>query len=89
MLGPDSSQADVYNAAVRDVVDDVMKGFNGTVLTYGQTGAPCFQGWTWGLALIPGVQLFNWGRAGVGHTLAPVCRPLRRPPWQALEKPTR
>jgi len=29
----------VYNSAVKDVVEDVMKGFNGTVMAYGQTGA--------------------------------------------------
>ena len=36
MLPEDASQADVYQAAVRSIVDDVMQGFNGTVMAYGQ-----------------------------------------------------
>ncbi|GFR51944.1 hypothetical protein Agub_g14466 [Astrephomene gubernaculifera] len=39
VLGPDCSQADVYTAAVSDVVGDVLRGYNGTILAYGQTGA--------------------------------------------------
>lgn len=45
VLRPDASQADVYEAAVAPVVEDVMHGYNGTVMAYGQTGAlkrlPC------------------------------------------------
>ncbi len=40
MLPEDASQADVYQAAVRSIVDDVMQGFNGTVMAYGQVRAP-------------------------------------------------
>ncbi|KAK9845464.1 hypothetical protein WJX81_007142 [Elliptochloris bilobata] len=39
VLRENASQADVYQAAVRSIVDDVMQGFNGTVMAYGQTGA--------------------------------------------------
>lgn len=39
VLRPAASQADVYEAAVAPVVDDVMHGYNGTVMAYGQTGA--------------------------------------------------
>jgi hypothetical protein len=38
VLPPESSQQDVYVAAVKDVVEDVMAGYNGTVMAYGQTG---------------------------------------------------
>lgn len=38
VLGPQAGQADVYQAAVAPVVADVLKGYNGTVLAYGQTG---------------------------------------------------
>eukprot|EP00798_Chlamydomonas_sp_ICE-L_P003293 gene3293-13319_t len=38
VLSPEASQHDVFNAGVRDVVDDVMNGYNGTVMAYGQTG---------------------------------------------------
>jgi hypothetical protein len=37
VLGPTSSQADVY-ACVQDSVRGVLDGFNATVLAYGQTG---------------------------------------------------
>lgn len=39
ILGPEATQHDVYNMAVRDVVEDVLNGYNGTVMAYGQTGA--------------------------------------------------
>ncbi|KAG2485040.1 hypothetical protein HYH03_016243 [Edaphochlamys debaryana] len=39
VLGPTCSQADVYSCAVSDVVADVVRGYNGTILAYGQTGA--------------------------------------------------
>jgi hypothetical protein len=38
VLRPDATQADVYEAAVAPVVQDVMRGYNGTVMAYGQTG---------------------------------------------------
>lgn len=38
ILGPNASQADVYAVAVSDVVADVLRGYNGTILAYGQTG---------------------------------------------------
>ncbi len=40
VLPEDASQADVYQAAVRSIVDDVMQGFNGTVMAYGQVRPP-------------------------------------------------
>jgi kinesin family protein 5 len=39
VLRENASQADVYQAAVAPIVDDVMNGYNGTVMAYGQTGA--------------------------------------------------
>ncbi|KAG1668504.1 hypothetical protein FOA52_012098, partial [Chlamydomonas sp. UWO 241] len=39
VLHPGASQSDVFNAGVRDVVDEVLKGYNGTVMAYGQTSA--------------------------------------------------
>lgn len=42
VLETDASQQDVFNAAVKDVVDDVLKGYNGTVMAYGQTGKAFF-----------------------------------------------
>jgi len=39
VLGPQSVQADVYEAAVAPVIADVMNGYNGTIMAYGQTGA--------------------------------------------------
>lgn len=38
VLGPGANQHDVYHAGVKDVVEDVLKGYNGTVMAYGQTG---------------------------------------------------
>lgn len=37
-FGPDSTQQDVYDNFVRPVVSDVLEGYNGSVLAYGQTG---------------------------------------------------
>lgn len=31
-------QADIYDEAVRPIVESVLQGFNGTVFAYGQTG---------------------------------------------------
>lgn len=39
VLRPHSTQADVYAAAVAPVVADVLNGYNGTIMAYGQTGA--------------------------------------------------
>ncbi len=39
VLREDASQADVFHAAVQPIVDDVMNGYNGTIMAYGQTGA--------------------------------------------------
>ncbi|KAF5829167.1 P-loop containing nucleoside triphosphate hydrolase protein [Dunaliella salina] len=39
VLPPGATQQDVYLSGVKDVVDDVLKGYNGTVMAYGQTGA--------------------------------------------------
>lgn len=35
----DAAQEEVYNYAVAPAVDDVLMGYNGTILAYGQTGA--------------------------------------------------
>jgi Kinesin motor domain len=40
VLRQQSTQGDVYAAAVEPVVADVLNGYNGTVMAYGQTGAP-------------------------------------------------
>eukprot|EP00271_Cylindrocystis_brebissonii_P005282 TRINITY_DN1725_c0_g1_i1.p1 TRINITY_DN1725_c0_g1~~TRINITY_DN1725_c0_g1_i1.p1 ORF type:complete len:749 (-),score=129.47 TRINITY_DN1725_c0_g1_i1:469-2715(-) len=39
VLPPSASQGDVYGVAARPVVADVLNGYNGTVMAYGQTGA--------------------------------------------------
>lgn len=39
ILPENSVQADVYQAAVQPVVEDVLNGYNGTIMAYGQTGA--------------------------------------------------
>eukprot|EP00887_Chlorella_sp_A99_P003331 scaffold26.g3331.t1 len=39
VLPPGATQSDVYQAAVRPIVEDVLAGYNGTVMAYGQTGA--------------------------------------------------
>ena len=36
VLPPGASQADVYESAVSGIVDDVLDGFNGTIMAYGQ-----------------------------------------------------
>eukprot|EP01028_Stygiella_incarcerata_P013293 TRINITY_DN8181_c1_g2_i1.p1 TRINITY_DN8181_c1_g2~~TRINITY_DN8181_c1_g2_i1.p1 ORF type:complete len:733 (+),score=260.59 TRINITY_DN8181_c1_g2_i1:73-2271(+) len=38
ILDEDSQQDDMYNMVARDIVSDVLRGYNGTVLAYGQTG---------------------------------------------------
>lgn len=44
VLRQDSTQGDVYAAAVEPVVADVLNGYNGTVMAYGQTGELSFAG---------------------------------------------
>ncbi|KAK9904052.1 hypothetical protein WJX75_003480 [Coccomyxa subellipsoidea] len=39
VLREDASQADVFQAAVQPIVEDVLNGYNGTIMAYGQTGA--------------------------------------------------
>lgn len=39
VLGPSASQEQVYTSAAMDVVDNVVQGYNGTIMAYGQTGA--------------------------------------------------
>jgi ankyrin repeat protein len=39
VLGPSARQGDVYNTAALPVVEDVLRGYNGTVFAYGQTAA--------------------------------------------------
>ena len=39
VLPPGASQSDVYHAAVQPIVKDVLAGYNGTIMAYGQTGA--------------------------------------------------
>ncbi|EER33023.1 hypothetical protein CTRG_03448 [Candida tropicalis MYA-3404] len=36
---PDSSQLDIYQFSIAETVDDLINGYNGTVLAYGQTGS--------------------------------------------------
>lgn len=38
VFDPDSTQDSVYDRIARPVVTDVLKGFNGTIFAYGQTG---------------------------------------------------
>ena len=38
-LKPETSQASVYDIAGKPIVESVLKGFNGTVLAYGQTSS--------------------------------------------------
>ena len=39
VFSPDSFQKDVYEVAAKPIVESVIEGFNGTVLTYGQTSS--------------------------------------------------
>jgi hypothetical protein len=39
VLPETASQVDVYTAAVEPIVEDVLNGYNGTIMAYGQTGA--------------------------------------------------
>ncbi|KAM9841967.1 kinesin-like protein KIF3B [Aulostomus maculatus] len=38
VYGWDSKQSDIYDDAVRPLVESVLRGFNGTIFAYGQTG---------------------------------------------------
>jgi len=38
IFGPSTQQAEVYETAVRDLVEGMMQGFDGALLCYGQTG---------------------------------------------------
>nr|XP_057912461.1 kinesin-like protein KIF3B [Doryrhamphus excisus] len=38
VFGRESKQSEIYDDAVRPLVDSVLRGFNGTVFAYGQTG---------------------------------------------------
>jgi Kinesin motor domain len=38
VLGPKADQADVYEAAVEGLVEDVLNGYNATIMAYGPTG---------------------------------------------------
>lgn len=39
VLGPSATQADVYEVAAKPAVADVLRGYNATLMAYGQTGA--------------------------------------------------
>lgn len=39
IFGPQASQQELFDYAVRDTVADVFQGYNGTILAYGQTGS--------------------------------------------------
>ncbi|KAL4547102.1 hypothetical protein Ndes2526B_g07887 [Nannochloris sp. 'desiccata'] len=39
VLGPEASQADVYDIAAKQAVNDVLHGYNATLMAYGMTGA--------------------------------------------------
>ena len=38
VYGPDTVQANLYQATVNPVVESVLEGYNGTIFAYGQTG---------------------------------------------------
>uniref|UniRef100_A0A183CMA8 Kinesin-like protein n=1 Tax=Globodera pallida TaxID=36090 RepID=A0A183CMA8_GLOPA len=38
VFGPEAVQATVYNSLCRPIVENVLKGYNGTIFAYGQTG---------------------------------------------------
>ena len=39
MFQPESTQEEVYNFAAKPIVEDVLKGYNGTIFAYGQTSS--------------------------------------------------
>ncbi len=36
---PDSTQEQIYNATAKEIVEDVLSGYNGTIFAYGQTSS--------------------------------------------------
>eukprot|EP00767_Chilomastix_cuspidata_P004389 gnl/Chilomastix_cuspidata/4525.p1 GENE.gnl/Chilomastix_cuspidata/4525~~gnl/Chilomastix_cuspidata/4525.p1 ORF type:complete len:1009 (+),score=326.73 gnl/Chilomastix_cuspidata/4525:178-3027(+) len=56
VFGPSTKQVEVFDMAARDIVEDVMRGYNGTLLAYGQTGT----GKTYSMGLL--------GQVGVGDS---------------------
>lgn len=43
VFDPETTQQDFYDKSCKQVIDDVLKGYNGTIFAYGQTGS----GKTW------------------------------------------
>ncbi|KAJ2780722.1 hypothetical protein H4R18_003309 [Coemansia javaensis] len=39
VFGPETTQAEIYSYAIRDTIEDIFNGYNGTVFCYGQTGS--------------------------------------------------
>ncbi|CAH2350971.1 putative kinesin-like protein 3 [[Candida] railenensis] len=39
VFDPSSSQLDIYNYSIKETIDDFFKGYNGTILAYGQSGS--------------------------------------------------
>lgn len=39
VFGPESTQQDIYSYSIKSTVEDVLSGYNGTILAYGQTGS--------------------------------------------------
>ena len=39
VYGPESKQEEIYDFMGKDTIDDVLKGYNGTIFAYGQTGS--------------------------------------------------
>jgi len=39
ILGQKTSQEDAYDTIARGIINDVMEGYNGTIMAYGQTGS--------------------------------------------------
>jgi len=76
VLGREATQAETYEAVGREVVDDVLEGFNGTILAYGQTGT--------GKTYTIYGPLSYWRRSptsqGVGGGLGKVAPHLAAPP---------
>jgi hypothetical protein len=71
VMGPGSSQADVYAVAVSDVVADVLRGYNGTIFAYGQTGEWHSIGGIGALQSLHGVEEMAWSSSLAGGRLSP------------------
>jgi kinesin family member 5 len=39
IFDPSAQQVDVYNGAIKPIIESVLEGFNGTILAYGQTSS--------------------------------------------------